>query len=176
MNGTRARTSLGTAIDLVADRDLVVAHLVAQAGPIKHRPRDPDGHFGALVRAIVFQQLAGPAAQAIHGRVRALVAGELTPAALADVSDEAGEVGLDEVEHKLDVLRRHCDDVGRDYDTISKTMLTRTDAFSDPDAFVSCIADYAKLGIDTAIFVPTGDPVAFTRQLGTDVTARLRDL
>ena len=28
-------------------------------GPIRHRPRDPDGHFGALVRAIVFQQLAG---------------------------------------------------------------------------------------------------------------------
>ena len=89
MNESRVRTSLAAAIDEVADRDPVVANLVARAGRIKHRPRDPDGHFGALVRAIVFQQLAGAAARAIHGRVRALVAGELTPAALAAVSDEA---------------------------------------------------------------------------------------
>ena len=29
----------------------------------------------------------------------------------------------DDVEHKLDVLRRHCDDVGRDYDEIRKTII-----------------------------------------------------
>ena len=28
-----------------------------------------------------------------------------------------------ELEHKLDVLRRHCDDVGRDYDEIEKTVM-----------------------------------------------------
>jgi DNA-3-methyladenine glycosylase II len=84
-----SRTALATAIDRVAARDPVLAHLVALAGPIKYRPRDPDGHFGALVRAIVFQQLAGRAAQAIHKRVRATVRGELTPAALAAVPDEA---------------------------------------------------------------------------------------
>ena len=60
------RTSLRSAIDAVAGRDPVVANLVALAGPIGYRPRDPDGHFGALVRAIVFQQLAGAAANAIH--------------------------------------------------------------------------------------------------------------
>jgi DNA-3-methyladenine glycosylase II len=52
--------ALQTAIDDVAARDPVVAALVARAGPLRHRPRDPDGPFGALVRAIVFQQLAGP--------------------------------------------------------------------------------------------------------------------
>jgi DNA-3-methyladenine glycosylase II len=41
------------------------------------------------VRSIVFQQLAGNAARAIHGRVRATVDGELTPAALAAVPDAA---------------------------------------------------------------------------------------
>jgi len=89
MKEPRARASLAAEIDEVAGRDPVVANLVARAGRIKHRPRDPDGHFGALVRAIVFQQLAGAAARAIHGRVRDLVDGELTPAALAGVSDEA---------------------------------------------------------------------------------------
>jgi 3-methyladenine DNA glycosylase/8-oxoguanine DNA glycosylase len=73
----------------VAARDPALAHLVALAGPLGHRPRNPDGHFGALVRSIVFQQLAGRAAHAIHQRVRATVRGELTPAALAAVPDEA---------------------------------------------------------------------------------------
>jgi DNA-3-methyladenine glycosylase II len=84
-----SRISLTAAIDEVAARDPVVAHLVELAGPIKYRPRDPDGHFGALVRSIVFQQLAGRAAQAIHQRVRATVRGDLTPEALTAVPDEA---------------------------------------------------------------------------------------
>jgi len=83
------RTSLATAVDNVAARDPVLAELIARAGPIKHRPRDADGHFGALVRAITFQQLAGAAARAIHQRVRALVEGPLTPEAIAALPDEA---------------------------------------------------------------------------------------
>lgn len=63
-----------------------MAHLIKAVGPIRYRPRSPDGHFGALARAIVFQQLAGHAAQAILGRVVAR-AGRLTPAALNAVSD-----------------------------------------------------------------------------------------
>ena len=52
-------------------------------------PRDPDGPFGALVRAIVYQQLAGRAAQAIHGRLRTTVGDSLTPAAFAATPDPA---------------------------------------------------------------------------------------
>jgi DNA-3-methyladenine glycosylase II len=83
------RISLQAAVDEVAARDPVLAHLVELAGPIKYRPRDPDGPFGALVRAIVYQQLAGRAAQAIHGRVLATVEGSLTPETLSAVPDEA---------------------------------------------------------------------------------------
>jgi DNA-3-methyladenine glycosylase II len=83
-----SRVSLGRAVEEAAARDPVLANLVTLAGPLRHRPRDPDGHFGVLVRAIVFQQLAGAAARAIHQRVRATVDGELTPAALAAVTDE----------------------------------------------------------------------------------------
>jgi DNA-3-methyladenine glycosylase II len=83
------RTSLSVAIEEAAARDPVLAHLVELVGPIRHRPRDPDGHFGALVRAIVYQQLAGRAAQAIHGRVRAAVGETLTPETLSAVSDQA---------------------------------------------------------------------------------------
>ncbi len=83
------RTTLRAAIDEVASRDPVLAELLARVGPIRHRPRDPDGPFGALVRAIVFQQLAGRAAQAIYGRVRATVGDTLTPETLNAASDTA---------------------------------------------------------------------------------------
>jgi DNA-3-methyladenine glycosylase II len=84
-----ARASLREAVDEVASRDPVVAGLLARVGYIKHRPRDPDGPFAALVRAIVFQQLAGRAAQAIYGRVRAAAGESLTPESLSAVSDAA---------------------------------------------------------------------------------------
>jgi len=80
--------SLDSAIDAVAAADPVVAGLVTQVGPIRHRPRSADGPFSALVRAIVFQQLAGRAANAILQRVQALVDGPLTPGALLAVSDD----------------------------------------------------------------------------------------
>jgi DNA-3-methyladenine glycosylase II len=83
------RISLTAAIDEVATRDPVLAHLIELAGPIKHRPRNSDGPFGALVRAIVYQQLAGRAAQAIHGRVLAAVGKTLTPETLTAAPDEA---------------------------------------------------------------------------------------
>jgi DNA-3-methyladenine glycosylase II len=82
------RVSLRAAIDAVAGRDAVLARLVELVGPITHRPRDPDGPFGALVRAIVYQQLAGRAAAAIHGRVRAAVGDTLTPETLNAVPDD----------------------------------------------------------------------------------------
>jgi DNA-3-methyladenine glycosylase II len=82
------RASLRAAIDEAASRDPVLAGLAARVGPIRHRPRDPDGPFAALVRAIVFQQLAGRAAQAIYGRVRTAAGGTLTPEALNAASDE----------------------------------------------------------------------------------------
>lgn len=83
-----SRRSLTAATAEAARRDPVLAHLVGLVGPIGYRPGDPDGHFGALVRSIVFQQLAGSAARAIHARVRATVPGNFTPAALLAVPDE----------------------------------------------------------------------------------------
>lgn len=61
-----------------------------------------------------------------------------------------------EVAHKLDVLRRHCDDLGRDYETIRRTV-TVHDPQPTPDTrdeFVRSMREYAELGIDTAIVMP----------------------
>jgi DNA-3-methyladenine glycosylase II len=75
------RVSLAAATAEVAERDPVMAALVRRAGPVKlPRSRGGEaGHFGELVAAIVYQQLAGKAAAAIHGRFLALVGGTPTP-------------------------------------------------------------------------------------------------
>jgi DNA-3-methyladenine glycosylase II len=73
----------------VAGRDLGLAAVIERAGPVRLRAKDPDGHFGALVRAIAYQQLAGRAAAAIHGRVRALVPGPLTAEAVLALPEAA---------------------------------------------------------------------------------------
>lgn len=82
------RTSLAAAIDDVSKRDPVLRNLVSLVGPLSHRPRNPDGHFATLARAIVFQQLAGRAADAIHRRVQTVVGGVVTAEAVAAASDE----------------------------------------------------------------------------------------
>jgi F420-dependent oxidoreductase-like protein len=70
----------------------------------------------------------------------------------------------EDVAHKLDVLRRHCDDAGRDYDAIRKTVLANNPRPTPEtrDEFVRAMADYAKLGVRTAIITPTtGSPAAW---------------
>jgi DNA-3-methyladenine glycosylase II len=66
----------------------VIARLVAAAGPPRLRPPE-DSHFASLVRAIVYQQLAGRAAAAIHGRLLAALEEEPTPEALLALPPEA---------------------------------------------------------------------------------------
>lgn len=48
-----------------------------------------DDHFAALVRSIMFQQLAGKAAMTIHGRFLDLFADGLSPAAVLDLPEGA---------------------------------------------------------------------------------------
>ena len=138
-----ARTSLQAAIGEVATRDPVLARLVARVGPITHRPRDPDGPFGALVRAIVYQQLAGPAARAIHGRLRTTVGEALTPATVAATPDAAlRAVGLSA--NKLASLRDLCAKV-----LDGTVVLTRTSRRSD-DELIAALTQVRGIGRWTA--------------------------
>ena len=89
----RAR-SYPTAAVILAERDPVMRRLVADAGPARVRP-PADTHFEALVRAIAYQQLAGRAAAAIHGRLIAALDGQVEPEPLLSLSDETlRSVGL----------------------------------------------------------------------------------
>jgi DNA-3-methyladenine glycosylase II len=120
-------TTLPAATEEVTRREPALERAAARLGPIKHQPRDPDGPFGSLVRAIVYQQLAGPAARAIYGRVRAAVGADLTPKAIRSTSDEVlRAAGLSA--NKLASLRDLSDKV-----IDGTVVLTRTSRRSDEE-------------------------------------------
>lgn len=73
-----------SAARLLAERDPVVARLVADAGLPRFPAPDPS-HFASLVRSVTHQQLAGAAARAIHGRLVVAVGGAVTPESLLAV-------------------------------------------------------------------------------------------
>jgi DNA-3-methyladenine glycosylase II len=73
---------------ILAATDPVIAELLAQTG-LPRFSRPAESHFAALVRAIVYQQLAGRAAAAIHGRLIAALDGHVQPEALITLSDES---------------------------------------------------------------------------------------
>lgn len=68
--------------------DPVFGPVVREVGPVTV-PRRAGGAFAYLVRAIVYQQLAGAAARTIHGRVTEALGGAPTPERLEAASDEA---------------------------------------------------------------------------------------
>ncbi|MCU1495642.1 MAG: hypothetical protein JWO62_3406 [Acidimicrobiaceae bacterium] len=82
------------AAELLAERDPVVAALLAAAGPPRFgRPRET--HFAALVRSVLYQQLAGAAAAAIHGRLLLALDAVVTPESFLELSfDTLRGVGL----------------------------------------------------------------------------------
>jgi DNA-3-methyladenine glycosylase II len=81
------RMSYAEAGAILAARDPVLARLIEEAGPMRVS-RSKMSHFAALVQAIVYQQLAGAAARAIHGRLIAALDGDVGPEALLALSDE----------------------------------------------------------------------------------------
>jgi DNA-3-methyladenine glycosylase II len=78
----------------LARRDAAMATLLARHGPPTFK-RQTGSHFAALAESICYQQLAGKAAQTIHGRFLALVNGNPTPESVMSLSvDQMRGAGL----------------------------------------------------------------------------------
>lgn len=60
------------------------------------------------------------------------------------------------VRHKLDVLARHRDDVGRPFSDISKTLSTRLEGNESAQSFARRCAAFAALGFDHAVVIVDG--------------------
>ena len=60
------------------------------------------------------------------------------------------------VRHKLDVLRKHCEEVGREYDEIDKTLSTRLTPDDTVATFVERCQEQASWGVEHAIVIRSG--------------------
>lgn len=82
----------------------------------------------------------------------------------------------EELEHKISVLRAHCEAVGRDFAEIRLTAGMLVDPFEDIDAYLRKAQRYGELGIDLINAGPLPgepDPVGFVKRLGDEVIPKL---
>lgn len=73
----------------------------------------------------------------------------------ADACNLFARAGSDVLQHKLDVLKGHCDAVGRDYDDIEKTALGTTELSlgkQTTDEVIAWCEELAQIGIQHVIF------------------------
>jgi F420-dependent oxidoreductase-like protein len=62
------------------------------------------------------------------------------------------------IRRQLDVLARHCAEVGRDYDTIETTLTTALEDGEAPRKFIERCAEIADLGVDHVVVITRGRP------------------
>ena len=60
------------------------------------------------------------------------------------------------MKRKLEVLARHCDEVGRPYGAIEKTLSTRLEAGESAESFIGRGAAAAALGIQHLVVITSG--------------------
>jgi F420-dependent oxidoreductase-like protein len=85
---------------------------------------------------------------------------------------------VDEAAHKVDVLQRHCEAVGRDPAEIQKTVMMLIDPLADLDGFLTDAEQYGRLGFDLIDVMPPvdeTDPVGFASRLGDHVIPVVSD-
>jgi F420-dependent oxidoreductase-like protein len=86
---------------------------------------------------------------------------------------------VEEAAHKVEVLYRHCDAVGRDPNEIQKTVMMLVDPLTDLDGFLTTAEQYAALGFDLIDLMPPPDEtdlVGFASRLGEHVIPRVAQL
>jgi F420-dependent oxidoreductase-like protein len=144
---------------------------------------DDDGSFAGRHYSLA-ETICAP--QPLH-RVPVMVGGNGEKKTLRLVAQHAdacnlvlgGEDPAAEAQHKLAVLRAHCEAVGRPYDEIRRTvMLPRPlDPARDAETFLARMHELASVGVQEVHVVPLGaaaaDPAGFVRGLGTYVVPHL---
>src|SRR5947208_14882402 len=76
------------AVAAVAAADPLMGAFISRAGPFEPRKGAGD-YFASLARAILYQQLAGRAAAAIHARFVDALGGSVTPEAVLQTTPES---------------------------------------------------------------------------------------
>jgi F420-dependent oxidoreductase-like protein len=79
----------------------------------------------------------------------------------------------DDVAHKFDVLRAHCEREEREYDSITKTIVAVNDPFADVAAFLADCDRYAALGVEEVVLMADNDPKRFIERVAQEVIPRV---
>ncbi len=88
----------------------------------------------------------------------------------ADACNFDAGVGLDALRHKLNVLRGHCEAIGRDYDTIEKTVVTHAPEPANTGAVLKTCRDLGEAGFTHVIFnMPSVHERSLLEQWGREV-------
>ena len=96
-------------------------------------------------------------------------------ATYADACNFIGDV--DVVAHKVDVLRRHCEQVGRDPEEIEVTALAHVAEDAGADAILRQAEEFAAVGVQAMVIRSTGpDPTRWLRETWAPLVPRLADL
>ena len=82
-------------------------------------------------------------------------------------------VDVEDVAHKLDVLRAHCADEGRDYDAIAKTVMISGPVLGDDRRLLADAERYAALGVSEIQLLPDRHPVTFAEQVAEQIVPRV---
>ena len=85
----------------------------------------------------------------------------------------------DELKHKIEVLNRHCDTIGRDPHEIRKTVGLFVNPFEDREGYFTTVERFARLGVEmvnAGPFPGNPDPVGFIRRLGDEVIPKLAEI
>jgi F420-dependent oxidoreductase-like protein len=86
---------------------------------------------------------------------------------------------VDQLKHKIEVLNRHCDAVGRDAGEIRKTVGLFADPFEDTGGYLETVERYAGLGVEMINVGPipgNPDPVGFIRRLGDELIPKIAEI
>jgi F420-dependent oxidoreductase-like protein len=97
-----------------------------------------------------------------------------------DACNLFGRLGPDALAHKLDVLKRHCDDVGRPYDEIERTALDTvhlaTGQMSPADVVDHC-RELADIGFQHVIFnMPNVHEITPLETLGHEIIPAVEEM
>ncbi|GAA4160344.1 LLM class F420-dependent oxidoreductase [Phytohabitans flavus] len=84
---------------------------------------------------------------------------------------------VDEIRHKIGVLRSHCDREGRDIGDIRITVQGSVDPIQDPDGFLRRAEELAALGVrHVHLRIQQPDPVGFVTRVAETVQLRLGEI
>jgi hypothetical protein len=88
--------------------------------------------------------------------------------------------GAGTIRHKLEVLRRHCEDVGRDYEEIERTALGSVNLGAEgmsPEDVIEMCADLGEAGIEHLIInMPNVHEISPLETIGQKIIPAVADL